>query len=310
LGFKIRYFGYLKTVDLNPYNFLIFQIIMENLSSFREVATQFRALFLDSYGVLKNFRGLIDGVQDILDLMAEKGIEFRVLTNDASRSPEQQAESFAHLGLSGIPAEKIITSGMMARNFLQLKIKGGKVAYLGTAKAAHYILQAQLESIPVSHVDFDKLDEIQALVFLDDEGFDWNFDINKTVNLIRKKNMPIIVANSDKLYPVNRNEVSIATGGIAKLVESIINKSFIHFGKPDTQMFNYAFEDLNKNGRQFRKEEILMVGDTLHTDILGGNKFGVKTALVLSGNTTAKDADLAIRSSGIIPDFICESIVG
>ena len=28
-----------------------------------------------------------------------------------------------------------------------------------------------------------------------------------------------------------------------------------------------------------------MVGDTLHTDIIGGNKFGLDTVLVLSGNT-------------------------
>jgi ribonucleotide monophosphatase NagD (HAD superfamily) len=52
-----------------------------------------------------------------------------------------------------------------------------------------------------------------------------------------------------------------------------------------------------------------MVGDTLLTDILGGNKFGVKTTLVLSGNTSATDAELEINSSGIIPDYICPSIV-
>ena len=84
----------------------------------------------------------------------------------------------------------------------------------------------------------------------------------------------------------------MATGGIAKLVENMLNKKFIHFGKPDTQMFNYAYGDLNASGN-FNKNEILMVGDTLHTDILGGNKFGVKTTLVLSGNTSGEDAALA-----------------
>jgi len=73
-------------------------------------------------------------------------------------------------------------------------------------------------------------------------------------------------------------------------------------------MFMYAFDELNKFGT-FSRNEILMVGDTLHTDILGGNKFGVKTTLVLSGNTGAEDADLEINSSGIIPDYICRSIV-
>jgi ribonucleotide monophosphatase NagD (HAD superfamily) len=65
---------------------------------------------------------------------------------------------------------------------------------------------------------------------------------------------------------------------------------------------------LNRNGA-FSKKDILMVGDTLHTDILGGNKFGVSTALVLSGNTEADNAEQQINSTGIIPDYICNSIV-
>lgn len=282
---------------------------MEKKDSFLEVVSGFKAVFLDSYGVIKNYRGLIEGVQETLDYIQARGIEFRILTNDASRSQEQQAESFLRLGLKGIPAEKIVTSGMMAKQYLQLKIKGGKVAYLGTANAAHYIMQANLESVAIADLDKHDLNDIKAMVFLDDEGFDWNFDINRTVNLIRKKNMPIIVANSDNLYPVSHNDVSIATGGIAKLVESIINKRFIHFGKPDTQMFNFAFEDINRYS-EYNKEDILMVGDTLHTDILGGNKFGIKTALVLSGNTSASEMEMNIRSTGIIPDYICESIGG
>ena len=143
---------------------------------------------------------------------------------------------------------------------------------------------------------------------MDDEGFDWNTDINKTVNLLRRKNIPVIVANSDKLYPVSKNDVAVATGGIAKLVENMLNKKFIHFGKPDSQMFMYAFDQLNQKGF-YSKDEILMVGDNLNTDILGGNKFGVKTTLVLTGNTSAENAEMQINASGIIPDYICKSIV-
>ncbi|MEJ7683513.1 MAG: HAD hydrolase-like protein [Segetibacter sp.] len=157
-------------------------------------------------------------------------------------------------------------------------------------------------------IDIDNIADVSAFVFLDDEGFDWNTDINKTINLLRRKNIPVIVANSDKLYPVSKNDVAVAAGGIARLVESMMNRKFIHFGKPDTQMFTYAYNRLKQRVGPFTKKEILMVGDNLNTDILGGNKFGVKTTLVLSGNTREDNAEIQINSSGIIPDFICRSI--
>ncbi|MEZ4986771.1 MAG: TIGR01459 family HAD-type hydrolase [Saprospiraceae bacterium] len=282
---------------------------MLETTSFLSIAAGFRVIFLDSYGVVKNHRGLIPGVGATIDQLKAEGKIIRLLTNDASRSPEQQSIRLEEQGLPGILPEEIITSGMMARMFLEQKVKEGKVAYLGTPNAADYIVKANLDAIPVGELDMEDLEDISAMVFLDDEGFDWNTDINKCVNLLLKRNIPTIIANSDKLYPVAKNDVSIATGGIARLVESILNKEFIHFGKPDTQMFNYAFEAVSKVGA-FEKSDVLMVGDTLHTDILGGNKFGVSTVLVLSGNTSARNAEVRIAATGIIPDFICESIVG
>ena len=51
-----------------------------------------------------------------------------------------------------------------------------------------------------------------------------------------------------------------------------------------------------------------MVGDTLETDIRGGNKFGIDTVLTLSGNTARENYQLLIDASGVIPDYVCESI--
>lgn len=276
--------------------------------SFKEIAKNYKAIFVDSYGVLKNHNGLIDGVQPVLDYLREEEKTVRVLTNDASRSQEQQVEVFSMLGLTGLKEEEVITSGMLARHFLELKVKTGKIAYLGTPNSAGYFLQYGLEPVSVADIDLDDIDDIQAFVFLDDEGFDWNDGINKTVNFLRRKNLPIIVANSDKYYPISKNDVAVAIGGISRLIESVLNQKFIRFGKPDSQMFMYAFDDINKTGL-FTKSDILMVGDTLHTDILGGNKFGLQTLLVLSGNTRPESVEMKINSSGIIPDYISDSIL-
>jgi HAD superfamily hydrolase (TIGR01450 family) len=157
-------------------------------------------------------------------------------------------------------------------------------------------------------VDLGHLEHIESFAFLDDEGFNWNEDLNKTINLLRKKNMTVVVANTDINYPVSRNDISVAIGGLADLVENIIGKNFIRFGKPDAQMFLLAYERALQD-IQVKRSEILMVGDTLFTDIIGGNKFGLDTALVLSGNTLPNMAKIRIGSSGIIPTYICDSAV-
>lgn len=277
--------------------------------SFFDIAKDFKVIMLDSYGVIKNHQGQIEGANNTIHWIKDQRKMFRILTNDASRSRQQQKESLEKIGLSNIKLHEIVTSGMMAKHFLKQKIKDGKIAYLGTENSAEYILQSGLEHVAVSDIDLNDLDDISAFVFLDDEGFDWNSDINKTVNILRKKTMPVVLANSDKFYPVARHDVAVATGGIAKLVEYMLQRKFIHFGKPDSQMFMYAYERLTEEFGEIDKSDILMVGDTLETDILGGNKFGVKTMLVLSGNTREERVQLNIQSTGIIPDFICHSIM-
>jgi ribonucleotide monophosphatase NagD (HAD superfamily) len=102
--------------------------------------------------------------------------------------------------------------------------------------------------------------------------------------------------------------VAIAVGSIANMVQQAVSKTFVCFGKPDVQIFSFTYARVRAEHVGITKREVLMVGDTLHTDILGANKFGLDTALVLSGNTRKQAADALIASSGIIPTFICDSI--
>lgn len=284
-----------------------YKIQVMKIKPFANIAQKYKAIFFDSFGVLKNYNGLIEGVEDTIAFLKEKDIEFLVLTNVASRSPQQMAEGFRQMGLPEVTADRIISSGMMAREYLRYKVKNGRAVYLGTQNSAHYIEETGLHTVSIEDLDLNDLDDISALVFLDDEEYDWQVGINKSINLLRKKNIPVIVANTDEAYPVSRQEIAVAIGGLAEMIEKIVNKNFIHFGKPDGQMFIYAYEELLKR-RNIDKSEILMVGDTLITDIMGGNKFGVDTALVLSGNTLPRNAKSHIKSMGIIPDYICESI--
>ncbi|MBV6642819.1 MAG: HAD-IIA family hydrolase [Cyclobacteriaceae bacterium] len=279
------------------------------IKSFESVVKKYKTIFFDAYGVLKNHKGLIPGINQTFQFLAENNIDYFILTNDASRSPSELADYYQKAGLHEVTEFKLISSGMLAREYLRLKVKSGTIAYLGTDKSAHYIEALGLKTISIQKLDLSKIDDITAVVFLDDEGFDWNHDINKVLNLLRRRTIPAIVCNTDKSYPVSKEEVAIAIGGISKMVEEIVDKKFIRFGKPDAQMFVYAYEHALNNGQLVDKGDILMVGDTLATDILGGNKFGLDTALVLTGNTLPDRASFYIQATGIIPNYVCESAV-
>ena len=273
------------------------------IQPFKALALQYKVVFFDAYGVLKNHKGIIPGIEDTFDFLHENEIDFYVLTNDASRSPIELAAFYIKAGLNMITEQKIISSGMLAREYLRYKVNHGTVAYLGTDASAHYIETAGLKTISMREVSLEDINGINALVLLDDEGFDWSLDINKTINLLRMRNMPVIVANTDAAYPVSKHQVAVAIGGLGNMIESVVQKRFIRFGKPDTQIFNFAWEHIQRH-RVLTKNDVLMVGDTLQTDIMGGNHFGIDTPLVLSGNTIPQRAEILIESSGIIPDFL------
>ena len=279
-----------------------------NVIPFNEIVSNYKVIFFDAYGVLKSSKGMIPDIKQTFEYLHKKEIDFCVLTNDSSRSPLELAEVYNRAGIDEITESKIVSSGMLAREYLRYKVKHGLVAYLGTKAAAHYIETLGLEAVAVHDLDLDRSHEVKALLLLDDEGFDWVVDVNKSVNLLRQFNMPVIVANTDYAYPTSKKEVAVAIGSVANMIEKIVHKKFIRFGKPDTQMFTFAFDRIRKN-RLLTKDDILMVGDTLETDIMGGNHFGIDTALVLTGNTRSHVAEMSIESTGIIPDYICETAI-
>jgi HAD superfamily hydrolase (TIGR01450 family) len=259
---------------------------------FKSVVDKYQVIFFDSFGVIKNYKGLVPGIEDTFAYLEANQKDYYIVTNDASRSPLQLAHSFNKL----------------AKEYLDLKVYDGIVAYLGTDDSAHYLDSSGLHVLPLRDIDDTNIDRVNALVFLDDEGFDWFQDLNKAVNLLRRRNIPAIVANTDDAYPLNKQDIAIAIGALAGMIEKITGKKFIRFGKPDSQMFTFAY-DLVRENKSLNKKDILMVGDTLHTDILGGNKFGLDTVLVFTGNTLQQNAETRINATGILPTYICHAAV-
>ena len=279
------------------------------IAKFRDVVLQYKVVFFDAYGVLKKHDGMIDGVKEMFDFLKENNIEFYILTNDASRSAKLLAENYHKAGIEVIQAENLVSSAMMSMEFLKENVHpGSTVAYLGRTTSEFFIKGADLVPARIENVNPGDYPNIGAIVLFDDGGYDFHPAINKTLNVIRGTDVPVVVANPDLIYPVSGGEVAVAVGSLANMFEAVANRKFFRFGKPDVGVFEYAFTKVNQN-RKISKRDILMVGDTLTTDIIGGNNFGVDTVLTLSGSTIPNQAEYMIKETGIKPTYICSSVV-
>ncbi len=97
------------------------------IRNFKSVLSDYKVIFFDSYGVLRNYNGLIPGIEQTFLWLTAQHKNYYIITNDASRSPTLLEASFHKSGLKAVTQDKIISSGMLAKEFLDLKVKEGIV---------------------------------------------------------------------------------------------------------------------------------------------------------------------------------------
>jgi 4-nitrophenyl phosphatase len=125
-----------------------------------------------------------------------------------------------------------------------------------------------------------------------------SFEKLKIATLLIRSGVPFYGTNPDRTFPTPEGLIPGA-GAILAALETACDQAPIIAGKPHTALLEVSLERLGT-----RPEETLMVGDRLETDILGGQKAGCKTALVLSGVSTRAQA----QQMKPPPDFISETL--
>ena len=58
------------------------------MENFKSLAGKYKIIFFDAYGVIKNYKGLIPGIERTFEWLKQQNKAYYVITNDASRSPE------------------------------------------------------------------------------------------------------------------------------------------------------------------------------------------------------------------------------
>lgn len=253
-----------------------------------------RTLLIDGDGVLYRGDEPIRGINQFFDTLQALGINWGLITNNATKSPEHYVEKLGGYGVTA-SVDQIFTSATVTADYMRDTYPHGSALYvigeIGVQQAlrdAGFVVYTGEErpSQPVIAV-VAGLD--RALTYM---------KLRIATLLIREGDLPFIATNPDKTFPAKEGIVPGAGATIAAL-EAATGRTALVIGKPAPTMYAVAMKALAGEAHT-----TAMIGDRFDTDIAGALVIGLGTILVLSGVTTRAEAD----SSEIRPDLIIEDI--
>jgi HAD superfamily hydrolase (TIGR01450 family) len=279
---------------------------MIEIQSFSRVRSAYRCVLFDAYGVLRDASGLLDGTGSLLRELTAAAIPFWIVTNDASQPPDRMAAKYADADGPLVRPDQIACAGHLATRYLKAHFPGRPVACLGPEPSRHYLRAA---GNPIVPREAWEPGAAAAFLLMDDSGFPWEEDLNHALNFLRDSpDTALITPNPDHTFRQAAGRFGIGVGAITALLEVAVGRPFKRLGKPAPALFELALEQARAALPGLVPSEALMVGDTLTTDIVGARTLGIRTALVLSGNTAPDRFEDEIKETGIVPDHVVTSI--
>ncbi len=261
------------------------------------------AFFFDAFGVLNIGETAIAGAADRIVALRRAGRHVRVVSNAASVPVVALARKYAALGFDFAPKE-IVSS----REALRLHLHTLPLQTWGVMAPADADLSdlpgRLLHLVPEAPAHGDAFEQADGFILLAAEG--WTNELQERLAAaLRARPRPVLLGNPDLAAP-REHGLSLEPGysGLGLQQQGLCVP--IGFGKPYPAIFELALQRL---GAAVPRERVLMVGDTLHTDILGGSHAGLHTALVTAqGVSAALDWDDAIHRTGIVPHHVIRRI--
>jgi HAD superfamily hydrolase (TIGR01450 family) len=218
------------------------------------------------------------------------------ITNNASRTDDSVAAHLSGLGLHAKPAD-IVTSPQAAVTLLrQLIPAGSTVLVVGgegltseVARAGFTVTRSGADAPAAVIQGFAP--EV-AWVDLAEAAFTLGGDAGASVVWV--------ATNTDWTIPQERGTAP-GNGTLVSAVHTAVGRLPVVAGKPEVAIFEEAMT-------RFGTRRALMIGDRLDTDILGANRAGIPSALVLTGIDQAKQVLAAVPQER--PTYILEDLRG
>lgn len=228
---------------------------------------------IDMDGVIYHGNKILPGVNDFLNWMENNGKKYLFLTNASQKTPKELHEKLKRLGIN-VTEEHFYTSALATASFLASQKPNGSAFIIGDAGLIHAMYSA---GYTTNNVNPD------YVVVGDTSGY--NFEkIEQAVNLVLK-GARLIGTNPDISGPVE-NGITPSVKALIAPIEIAAGKKAYFVGKPNPLMMRIALKRLG-----VKREDAVVIGDRMDTDIRCGLESEIDTLLVLSGITTREEID-------------------
>ncbi len=234
---------------------------------------------------------LFEGIPELLQNIAKKGARYVFITNNSSKSLQAYVQKLHRLGLTNVNEENFYTSVQASISLLKEKHPNDLIYLQGTKSFVEELYKSGLTVT----AEYDEKAKVALL------GFDPEFTGEKIYNTCKLLTLfsPVYYAtNPDWVCPVEFGYIPDC-GSMCESIKRATGKSPYFIGKPQPEMIFAVMKKFN-----CLKQDTVVIGDRLYTDIASGNNAGVDTVCVLTGEVKY---DEVLRASGAhIPTFTFE----
>jgi NagD protein len=241
---------------------------------------------IDMDGVIYRGSELIPGAVRFVEQLRDRDIPFLFLTNNSQRTRRDVATKLGRIGIDAFE-EDIYTCAMATAAFLSRQHPNGTAYVIGEGG----LLQA-LHEVGYSIVDHDPDYVVVG------EGRTLNLEMMEVAVRLVHGGAKLIATNLDPNCPTQQG-LRPGCGAFVAMLESATGVKAFSVGKPSPVMMRAARKALG-----LATDDVVMIGDTMETDILGGVQMGYRTVLVLTGSTQRDELERYAYS----PHFVVDSI--